>query len=63
MIRTVFNFFSQMFKQKQKEPELKLETWEDFLAVDPHTPMPETKKKKSFATGVMALVKAVQWHK
>ncbi|XP_076084680.1 uncharacterized protein LOC143055423 isoform X2 [Mytilus galloprovincialis] len=57
------NKFSQMFKQKQKEPELKLETWEDFLAVDPHTPMPETKKKKSFATGVMALVKAVQWHK
>ncbi|XP_063406944.1 uncharacterized protein LOC134690804 [Mytilus trossulus] len=57
------NKFSQMFKPKQKEPELKLESWEDFLAVDPHTPMPEQKKKKSFATGVMALVKAVQWHK
>ncbi|CAG2239859.1 unnamed protein product [Mytilus edulis] len=57
------NKFSQMFKPKQKEPELKLESWEDFLAVDPHTPMPEKKKKKMFATGVMALVKAVQWQK
>ncbi|XP_052086145.1 uncharacterized protein LOC127723537 [Mytilus californianus] len=57
------NKFSQLLKPKQKEYELKLESWEDFLAVDPHTPMPERKKKRSFATGVMSLVKAVQWHK
>ncbi|CAC5422717.1 unnamed protein product [Mytilus coruscus] len=57
------NKFSQLLKPKQKEKELKLESWEDFLAVDPHTPMPEKKKKRSFATGVMSLVKAVQWHK